>query len=165
MKLVKVHMKMPRLNIYVCEHGCETIAVDVDKGFAPPTIRCRNIRAIFSSKTDSKGQCKGTAYTAHYPKDYAFDYIHKIKWELGIPSEKEIKEMIRDRPGAEKAIREYCDGTRLLLRPRNPKTPMLFHEKANDETSKKPSDNNGNEKGIENSTENSAPGSNESPST
>lgn len=125
LKLMRMNIRMPRINIYVCEYACETVAVDVDKGVAPWQIRCK---ATGKRKIcDENGQCTGTARASNYPTDFEFAYVNKIKWELGLPTAEEIEAMVKENPASEKAIREYCNGERLLLRPRSDK-PMLYHE-------------------------------------
>jgi hypothetical protein len=119
-------IRKPRLNIWVCEHGCETVAVDVAIGVAPFFIRCKNHPKIIRHTTDSDGQCTGRAQSTMYPKDYAFNYVENIHWEMDLPSEQDIKEMISHNPETEKQIREYCNGTNLVMKPRSKKA-MIFY--------------------------------------
>lgn len=60
-----------RINLYLCEHGCHNITVDVDKGVTPYMIGCefrgRKDRPLNPSKSKN-GKCVGVAESSFYPK-------------------------------------------------------------------------------------------------
>jgi hypothetical protein len=61
-----------RMNIYICEHSCHNITVDVNKGVTPFMIGCE-----FTGRPDrpanplkmKNGKCIGTASSRMYPKE------------------------------------------------------------------------------------------------
>ena len=124
---MKVFIRIPRVNIWVCEHECETITVDVAEGISPTQVRCKqHPKKINPKHLDENGQCKGKAISANYPTDYALDYLENIKYEMDLPTPEDITAMIKEAPHLEEQIKKYFDGTKLVMKPRT-KKPMLFH--------------------------------------
>ena len=136
-------MKLPRYNAYQCEYGCLMITVDVDKGVTPFEIKCRTTarpdRPLKKELTDENGECIGRARSSFYPKSPLPRHYPKVQWEWCLPTEEEIKNEITkwSKKGAtEKDVRDWYDGTHLMLRPRTTKAPLYHDEptqKAGDE--------------------------------
>lgn len=64
--------KLPRINAYGCQYGCNTVTVDVDKGVTPFMIKCkaksRPDRPLRPELTGADGECIGAAQSCFYPK-------------------------------------------------------------------------------------------------
>lgn len=75
-----------RMNLYICEHGCHNVTVDVDKGVTPMFMKCLRTgdkdRPLNPSKSKN-GVCTGMATSFMYPKeiDDCHDYpVPKHEW-------------------------------------------------------------------------------------
>lgn len=61
-----------RLNLYICQHGCHNVTVDVDRGVTPFMIPCQ-----FTGREDRPlnpalsvdGKCIGMAQSQFYPRN------------------------------------------------------------------------------------------------
>jgi hypothetical protein len=131
--------KLPMYNAYQCEYGCLMITVDVDKGVTPFEIKCRTRsrpdRPLNPLLTDENGECKGRARSSFYPREELPDNYKKLLlWEWCLPSEDEILQEIKrwaSRGATEKDVRDWYDGSHLMLRPRSDREP-IYHEESND---------------------------------
>lgn len=70
-----------RINVYVCEYGCHTVTVDVDKGVTPMLIPCQRRstpeRPIAPSCLGKDGKCSGQATSCGYPSGPMPEHIGK----------------------------------------------------------------------------------------
>lgn len=115
-----------KLNLYMCEHGCHNITVDVDKGVTPFMMPC-----LFTGRPDRpadpkkmrNGKCIGTAKSSMYPKSID-DEI-----PMPIPTHEwyrpDLAEYLELKSNAEK---DHVDNGGLLLRPRTDKKPITHAE-------------------------------------
>ena len=127
-------MKLPRYNAYMCEYGCLMMTVDVDNGVTPFEIKCRRKptkdRPIDKKYLDENGECIGRSRSSFYPKAEPPKHYPKVEWEWALPSEDEIQIEIKKwaaKGATEKDVRDWYDGTHLMLRPRTDKEPV-YHE-------------------------------------
>lgn len=115
--------ELQRINCYLCEYGCNTTTVDVDRGVTPFMIQCRSRprkgRPIEAKYLDAEGFCIGTATSSMYPKLPLPPHL-VVAWEWYLPSAEEIAQMPGDH-------RSYYDGQHLKLRERTDREP-LYHE-------------------------------------
>lgn len=116
--------KLPRYNVYVCEYGCHTITVDVDKGTTPFMIKCaskpRPNRPIAKKYLGEDGECIGTAKSTFYPtKGVPDNVVATHEWYK--PNYLELQHF--HSPDE----REHVERGGLLMRPRTDKEP-IYHE-------------------------------------
>lgn len=124
-----------RLNLYLCEHGCHNVTVDVDEGVTPFMIRCnftgRKDRPLNPSKAIN-GRCVGMARSCFYPQSIPDGIPYPIvthEWykpltidkanyfnENGVALYLSIEEI------------DHVEQGGLLLRPRTDKKPLLHKE-------------------------------------
>ncbi len=125
-------MSTPRINVYECEYGCQTVTVDVDHGVTPFMIGCKG-RSVPERRIEAKylneaGYCIGTGKSHMYPKGPMPPHIKPPKWEWALPTLAEIDAIVAENPEYEGAVRTYYDGSHLHLRPRTDREP-LYHPK------------------------------------
>lgn len=117
-------MKLPRLNVYVCEYHCHTVTVDVDHGVTPFMIKCRAKsrpdRPLKPRLTGPDGECIGTAQSSFYPKVPKPPWIKDPEWEWYKPAAEEIPKLGRGE-------RDHVEQGGLLMRPRTDAEP-IYHE-------------------------------------
>ena len=123
-------MKMitDKLNLYICEHGCHNITVDVDKGVTPFMICCE-----FTGRPDrpanplkmSKGKCIGIAKSCMYPKELP------LNSPMPVPTHEWYRPTLSEYMELSNPEKEHVDIGGLLIRPRTDKTPIK-HSDGND---------------------------------
>lgn len=111
-----------KMNVYICEHGCHNITVDVDKGVTPFIIPCefkgRPDRPANPTKMKN-GKCIGIAKSCMYPKeiDNGIPYpVPTHEWYR--PSLKKFKKL-------PEAVKEHVSNGGLLMRERTNAKPLL----------------------------------------
>jgi hypothetical protein len=140
--------KIPRINVYRCEYGCNNVTVDVDKGVTPFMIKCvtkaKPGRPLNPLLTDKNGECKGTATSCFYPKGPKPAHIGEPTHEWAIPSEEEIAAEVKagiehikasaampftdeDLKAFENQVRADFKKGQLILRPRTDREPV-YHD-------------------------------------
>lgn len=112
-------MKLPRINAYQCEYGCNVITVDVDHGVTPFMIGCRRRstkeRPIQAKYLNEDGFCIGTGKSCFYPKAPLPPHLGQPTWEWYRPSEEDLAKMSKReadhyrRHPNELALRERTD--------------------------------------------------------
>lgn len=111
-----------KLNLYMCEHGCHNVTVDVDKGVTPFMIGCE-----FTGRPDripdptkmKYGKCIGMAKSCMYPKEIDDKYpIPVATHEWYRPSLKEFKTL-------SELEKDYVKDGGLLMRKRTEAIPLL----------------------------------------
>ena len=120
-----------RINVYVCEYGCNNVTVDVDKGVTPFMMKCKSKptkeRPIEKKFLDEKGVCIGMANSSMYPRGPKPSWIKEPTHEWCLPTKKEVVDSCKDDLDVLPQCLEYYDGTRLFLRERTD-MPALFHK-------------------------------------
>lgn len=125
-----------KLNLYLCEHGCHNITVDVDEGVTPFMIRCnftgRKDRPLNPAKSKN-GRCVGMARSCFYPQ------ILPDGAPYPVPTHEWYKPLSLDKinyfnEGGKvlaltEAEKEHVENGGLLLRKRTDKKPILHKEK------------------------------------
>lgn len=125
-------MKLPRINVYVCQYGCQLVTVDVDKGVTPFMIKCRRKptleRPIKRDYLTEDGTCAGTMKSSMYPQGPKPPGIGEPTMEWYRPDEYEINKM------EEKLKRYFTENKEALyLRDRTDAEP-IYHEEKNADT-------------------------------
>lgn len=114
-----------RLNLYVCEHGCHNITVDVDKGVTPFMIPCQ-----FKGRPDrpanpalmKDGKCIGLAKSSMYPRELPPEVPYPV------PTHEWYKPEGAEYDALQGGAKEHVDNGGLLLRERTDKLP-IYHPK------------------------------------
>jgi len=120
MKVIK-----EKMNIYICEHGCHNITVNVDKGVTPFMMKCLREgdakRPLDKSKSKN-GVCVGMAKSCMYPEriNDAQDYpVAKHEWYR--PDNQEYSAL-------NNAEKDHVRNGGLLIRKITGKKPILHSE-------------------------------------
>lgn len=120
-------MSLPRINVYRCEYGCNTVTIDVDDGVTPFMIGCRSRstpeRPIEDKYLDADGFCTGSATSCFYPKTPLPSYFPQPKWEWFKPTESDLRGMTK-----READHYRAHPGELALRPRTNAEPMFHPE-------------------------------------
>lgn len=117
-------MRLPRINVYRCEHGCNNVTVDVDDGVTPFMMKCvtksRPDRPLDPILTGSDGECLGMAKSCFYPK------VAPPPW-ISVPTHEWYRP--KDLAGLNDGELEHVKKGGLLLRPRTDAEPIYHPEK------------------------------------
>ena len=120
MKIIK-----ERMDLYICEHGCHNITVDVDKGVTPFMIRCeftgRPDRPADPSKMKN-GKCIGVAESCMYPKQID----DNVKYP--VPTHEWYRPDLEEYSKLNKYEKEHVVNGGLLLRKRTDRKPELHED-------------------------------------
>lgn len=111
-----------RMNIYICEHGCHNITVDVDKGVTPFMIGCE-----FKGRPDrpanpkymKNGKCIGTAKSCMYPKEIGENTPYPV------PTHEWYRPALKEYSKLSEYEKEHVLNGGLLLRERTDAKPLL----------------------------------------
>lgn len=117
MKVIK-----EKLNMYICEHNCHNITVDVDKGVTPFMIRCE-----FTGRPDrpadplkmKDGKCIGEAKSCCYPNEL------DDNTDYPIPTHEWFRPTLLEYSKLGEPEKDHVRGGGLLLRKRTKKTPIM----------------------------------------
>ena len=113
----------PKINVYVCEHNCLTVTVDVDEGVTPFFIKCRRLgdpkRPLNPLLTGEDGECIGTARSSCYPRGPKPSHIPDPQFEWYRPTC--LEELSSNE-------RRHVENGGLLLRPRTNREPVYHSE-------------------------------------
>lgn len=114
-----------RLNLYICEHGCHNVTVDVDKGVTPFMIKC--VREADKDRPldpikSRDGVCIGTAKSCFYPKEIEDHY------EYPVPKHEWYRPELSEYAKLSKHEKDHVRNGGLLLRKRTAKEPILHDD-------------------------------------
>lgn len=114
------------MNIYICEHGCHNITVDVDKGVTPFMIPCefrgRPDRPA-NPKKMKNGKCIGIARSCMYPQELGEGIPYpKPEFEWYRPDLKEFNALSNPE-------KDHVKQGGLLMRKITNKDPILHEDK------------------------------------
>jgi hypothetical protein len=122
-------VKEPKINVYRCQYGCNTVTVDVDEGVTPFMIKCRAKsrpdRPLRPELTGPNGECVGTAQSNMYPRGPRPSWIGEPTHEWYLPTIKEAKKLNRKYPG----MLEHVEQGGLNLRARTDREPVYHEER------------------------------------
>lgn len=123
-------MGLPKINAYMCEHGCITTTIDVDNGVTPFQIKCRSKprkdRPLNPLLMDKHGECKGSATSCFYPKTPLPKNLRQPEWQWEKQSEETYSfEAKRHNVSVEEIRDSYKDvPEQLILVPRDGKAAV-----------------------------------------
>lgn len=116
-------MELPRINVYRCEYGCNTVTVDVDDGVTPFMIKCkaktRPDRPLLPGLTGPDGECIGTAQSCFYPGG-------PTPLHIGEPTHEWFKPTMTEIGGLSAGEQDHVKGGGLLLRERTKREPVFY---------------------------------------
>lgn len=111
-----------RMNIYICEHGCHNVTVDVDKGVTPFMIACefkgRPDRPANPAKMKN-GKCIGTAKSCMYPKELPANAPYPV------PTHEWYRPDLEEYVKLPKDEKEHVEKGGLLMRERTDKPALI----------------------------------------
>jgi len=114
-----------RMNLYLCEHGCHNVTVDVDKGVTPFMIPCnftgRPDRPLNPLKAKD-GRCVGVARSSMYPKEI------DAKYPYPKPTHEWYRPELLEYSKLSDPEKDHVKNGGLLLRERTDRDPILHTE-------------------------------------
>ena len=114
-----------RLNIYMCEHGCHNVTVDIARGVTPFMMKCKregDKKRPLDPRKSKNGVCIGTAQSCMYPKELVPGSHYPIpKHEWYRPTLEEFNKL-------DDSVKEHVEKGGLLLRKRTEATPVLHKD-------------------------------------
>lgn len=116
-----------KMNLYICEHGCHNVTVDVDKGVTPFMIKCvregdKN-RPLDLAKSKN-GVCIGTAKSSFYPKEIDEQYAYPV------PTHEWYRPELSEYSKLNEYEKDHVKEGGLLMRKRTDKEPILHSDDA-----------------------------------
>ena len=115
-----------KMNIYICEHGCHNVTVDVAKGVTPFMMRCvreADVHRPLDPKKSKDGVCIGMSRSSMYPEDL----------DRGTPYPLPKHEWYRPAIGEFNSLsdpeKDHVKQGGLLIRKRTDAKPLLHKEK------------------------------------